>query len=189
MEWHNKPELPVIIAGLQKGREAKGSFTMGWPKGFHRQQEYKQLTTSSKLSGDNQQKTIWDLRDDVVEPSALSSGTYSLFPTIVRIDQWGNIGDASGNNDPDPIPPEEISPTVVGATVLSVTSEAALIIRDSNVEQPDEQGFISVTGASVLSVSSVETLLVRDSNQEQPDEQGFISVTGATVLSVTSNQV
>lgn len=189
MEWHNKPELPLIIAGFQKGREAKGSFTMGWPKGFHRQQEFKELSTSSELSENNQQKTIWDLRDNVIEPSYLSFGSYSLFPTIVRIDQWGNIGDASGNNDPDPIPDEDVCPTVTGATVLSVTSEAALLIRDSNVEQPDEQGFISVTGASVLSASSMETLIIRDSNQEQPDEQGFISVTGATVLSVTSNQV
>src|SRR5690606_2348803 len=128
------------------------SFTMGWPKGFHRQQESKKLSTSSELSENYQQKTIWNLRDDVVEPSSYSSGSYSLFPTIVRLDQWGNLGDASGNNDPDPIPPEEISPTAIGVAVLSVTSETTLLIKDSNVEQSSEQGFVSVTGANVLSV-------------------------------------
>src|SRR5690606_16787047 len=108
-------------------------------------------------------------------------GDFSMFATLILLDQWGNLGSDVGN-DPDPIPPEEISPTVIGAVVLSVTSEAALLVKDSNVEKPDEQGFVSETGASVLSVSSIETLLVRDSNQEKPAEQGFISITGASVL-------
>lgn len=137
-------------------------------------------------------KTIWRIDENPDEQGLSITSTamsdFSMFATLVLLDQWGNLGSDVGK-DPDPIPPEEISPTVIGAAILSVASEAALLIKDSNVEQPDEQGFISVTGASVLSVSSMETLLVRDSNQEQPSEQGFISVTGATVLSVTSNQV
>lgn len=138
------------------------------------------------------QKTRWNIDDDPNEQglSVLFAGMSDIvmFATLIAIDMWGNIGSDVGN-DPDPIPPEHIAPTVTGATVLWVTSEAALIVLDSNVEQPDEQGFISVTGANVLSVSSMETLIVRDSNREQPNEQGFISLTGATVLSVTSNQV
>ena len=137
-------------------------------------------------------QTIWRIDESpAAQGLAITSaalGDFSMFATLILLDQWGNLGSDAGN-DPDPIPPEEISPTVIGAAVLSVTSEAALLIKDSNVEQPSEQGFISVTGASVLSVSSMETLIVRDSNQEKPDEQGFISVTGAAVLSVTSNQV
>ena len=137
-------------------------------------------------------KTIWRIDEDPAAQglaiTGAALGDFSMFATLIVMDMWGNLGSDVGN-EPDPIPPEEISPTVIGAAVLSVTSEAALIVRDSNVEQSDEQGFISVTGANVLSVSSMETLIVRDSNVEQSDEQGFISVTGAAVLSVTSNQV
>ncbi|QQD21235.1 hypothetical protein GJQ54_05350 [Oceanospirillaceae bacterium ASx5O] len=138
-------------------------------------------------------KTIWRIDENPAAQglaiTGAALGDFSMFATLIVLDQWGNIGSDAGNNDPDPIPTEAIGPTVIGAAILSVTSEAALIIKDSNVEQPSEQGFISATGASVLSASSIETLIVRDSNQEKPDEQGFISATGAAVLSVTSNQV
>lgn len=162
--------------------------TYPWQIGFDNGMEI----SSTEVIRSPMNKTNWDvgLFDDQVLDLGVSADIVSavMFATLVVFDMWGNLGSDVGN-DPDPIPPEEICPTVVGAAVLSVTSVTTLIIEDSNVEQPSEQGFISVTGANVLSVSSIETLVVRDSNVEQSSGQGFVSVTGAAVLSVTSNQV
>lgn len=137
-------------------------------------------------------KTIWRIDENpaaqglAITDAAL--GDFSMFATLILLDHWGNIGSDVGN-DPNPIPPEELTGTLVGAAMIASESQPILVVANSNVEQPDEQGFTSLTSATMLSSASVETLVVRDSYQEQPNEQGFISVTSAAVLSVTSNTV
>ena len=139
-------------------------------------------------------KTIWRIDENPAAQglaiTGAALGDFSMFATLILLDQWGNLGSDVGN-DPDPIPPEEMCPSVVSANVLFLSADYLnpYVVRDSNQEQPNEQGFVSVLGGVVLSATGVLKIIVKDSNQEQPNEQGFVSITGATVLSVTSNQV
>src|SRR5690606_37757989 len=71
-------------------------------------------------------QTIWRIDENPAAQglaiTGAAVGDYSMFATLILLYQWGKIGSDVGNV-PDPIPPEEISLTVIGAAILSVASD------------------------------------------------------------------
>ena len=124
-------------------------------------------------------------RDDAISGLSLSDMTASLFATLLRIDQWGNLGSEAGD-DPNQIPDDWLFQ--VGAQITSITSELVFteLTFNSNAEQVDDAE-VYVAQAVIAAVSSEQQYFPNyfDSNAE-PDAEGAPVVQSVVITNVTS---
>lgn len=134
-------------------------------------------------------KTIWRIEEDPaaqgLEITGATLGDFSMFATLIVMDQWGNLGSDVGQ-DPDPIPSEDLPPTVIGGGVIEVSStyDNPYVDVDSAAESPPNFS-PTVLSASAAYIGSEIQLIVADSNSET-DASGCISVVGGGVTAATS---
>jgi hypothetical protein len=133
-------------------------------------------------------KTIWDIggSDSSIGATGAELGDFSMFATLILMDNFGNLGSDVGN-EPDPFPYTLIG-TLTGS-VISIQSEPSVVEANSNAETADEAPLIFAKSGSVLSASSQLTVVEANLNAETADEAPLIFAKSGSVLSITSTQV
>ena len=136
-------------------------------------------------------KTRWDdiagdrWREDSIRVLNIDSMTVSFSASLVRFDQWGNVGSESGVS-PEVIPDGWLFQT--GAQIASVTSELVFteLVFDSNSDQPTDAD-VYTSSAQIVAVSSVQQYFPNyfDSHSDS-DAEGAPAVQSVTITNVTS---
>lgn len=146
------------------------------------------LDLSSEISS---YKTRWSdiagdsWRDDSISGLSLNDMSVTLFATLLRIDQWGNVGSDAGST-PETLPDSWLFS--ISAEVMAVRSELVFteLVFNSNAEQVDDAE-VYVAQAVIAAVSSEQQYFPNyfDSNAE-PDAEGAPIVQSVVITNVTS---
>jgi hypothetical protein len=134
-------------------------------------------------------KTIWcvDENDSSMVISSVAISSFSMYSSLITIDNYGNIGGDVGNH-PNPIPPMPIG--ILGGSITQVTTKALAtdIEVDSYSEHPDEPvPNIGILNGSVTSTTSRLTIISIDSNSERLDEPvPSIGILNGSITAVSS---
>ena len=132
-------------------------------------------------------KTIWDIDDSDSSAGASNAvlGSFSMFATLILMDNLGNFGDGIGS-EPENFVLDSIYTT--SGTVISVQSRSKIVIQSANSERLDEPvKLLSTLSGGVLSVSSALIIVYGNTNSERADEPvKLISTLSGTVVSITS---
>jgi hypothetical protein len=103
-------------------------------------------------------KTIWDIDDSDSSIGVIGAefGEFSMFATLILMDNWGNLGsDIQAKPAPSPLPFKLVS--VISGQVISAASVLKLITEDSNSERQDEPvKTIAVLSGQVISIASIQ---------------------------------
>ena len=134
-------------------------------------------------------KTIWcvDENDSSMVISSVAISSFSMYSSLITIDNYGNIGGDVGNT-PDPIPHSLIG--ILRGSITKITTKALAtdIEIDSHSERSDDPvPSIGILSGSVTGISTKLAIISVDSNSERLDEPvPNISILNGSITAISS---
>lgn len=142
---------------------------------------------NSSMPAFTMSKMIWSIDDSDSSLGASSAvlGSFSMFASLVLLDQWGNLGSDAGNS-PESIPYKLLG--VVSGSVLSAESKSTIVIANTYSEAADDTNLVGVNNGAVLSTASSLIIVSHDTYSETADDTNLVGINNGMVLSATSIQ-